>query len=259
MASGASQSRALETPLTLTIVTAITLIPVGPVWLVPVLSLLVACAAAVAWKWRCRVAAATGLFCIVCLSTALAGSTYSQLTLGAGLLVHVLTTRRVTWLRGAGHWLMRGGLGADVWRLVLGSVMIAAGTLVGWYALFRPNVDDIVAGYVPALSLGWLLVGGWLFSMLNAAVEEAAYRGIIQSALESTLGVGVPALVLQAAAFGALHIGGFPRGWLGVGLAFIYGLMMGAIRRRAGGLLAPWIGHVATDVVIVSIILAFER
>lgn len=259
MTSVESRSRALETLLTLAIVAAITFVPVGPVWLVPVLSLLVACATAVAWTLRCRIAAATGLFSVVCLAVLLAGSTYSQLTLGAGLLAHVWITRRVTWLRGAGDWLTRGTLGADVWRLVLSSLILAAGALVGWYAVFRPNVDDIVAGYVPALPLGWLLVGGVLFSMVNAAVEEAAYRGVIQSALEATLGVGLRALALQAAAFGALHIGGFPRGWLGVGLAFIYGLMMGVIRRRARGMLAPWVGHVATDIVIAALILTFER
>jgi membrane protease YdiL (CAAX protease family) len=105
-----------------------------------------------------------------------------------------------------------------------------------------------------------LILGGLLFSMFNAAVEEGAYRGVIQHGLEATLGIGTTALCLQAAAFGAVHMrGGFPRGWIGVGLATVYGLMMGAIRRRSGGMLAPWIAHVLTDMVIASIILAFER
>jgi hypothetical protein len=46
---------------------------------------------------------------------------------------------------------------------------------------------------------------------------------------------------------------------VGVGLATIYGLMMGVVRRRSGGLLAPWIAHVLTDVVIAGIVLTFER
>jgi membrane protease YdiL (CAAX protease family) len=74
-------------------------------------------------------------------------------------------------------------------------------------------------------------------------------------ALDSTLGAGFAALLLQAFAFGAIHIRGFPRGWLGVGLACIFGLFMGVIRRRGGGMFAPWIAHVFTDVVIAGIVL----
>ena len=131
--------------------------------------------------------------------------------------------------------------------------VVAAIALGAWYALFRPNLTDLVAAFVPAAPVVPLVLGGLLFSMLNATVEEGAYRGVIQHGLETTIGLGMSALVLQAAAFGALHINGFPRGWAGVGLATMYGLMMGAVRRRSGGMLAPWIAHVLTDIVIVGI------
>jgi membrane protease YdiL (CAAX protease family) len=78
-------------------------------------------------------------------------------------------------------------------------------------------------------------------------------------ALDRSLGPGFTSLLLQALAFGAIHIRGFPRGWLGVGLACIYGLLMGVIRRRAGGMFAPWIAHVFTDVVIAGIVLFLAR
>ena len=82
---------------------------------------------------------------------------------------------------------------------------------------------------------------------------------MVLHALDSSLGPGVAALLWQAAAFGALHIEGFPRGWLGVGLAGIYGLFMGVIRTRAGGMFAPWIAHVFTDIVIAGIIVLLAR
>jgi membrane protease YdiL (CAAX protease family) len=67
-------------------------------------------------------------------------------------------------------------------------------------------------------------------------------------------------LVLQAVAFAALHFrAGFPRGMAGVGLTFAYGLVLGELRRRAGGLAAPFITHVLTDLVIVTIVLALVR
>jgi membrane protease YdiL (CAAX protease family) len=82
---------------------------------------------------------------------------------------------------------------------------------------------------------------------------------VILHALDRSLGPGFAALLLQALAFGAIHIRGFPRGWIGVGLACIYGLLMGVIRRRAGGMFAPWIAHVFTDVVIAGIVLLLAR
>lgn len=39
----------------------------------------------------------------------------------------------------------------------------------------------------------------------------------------------------------------------------MYGLLLGELRRRAGGLIAPFIMHVLTDLVIVTIVLALVR
>jgi membrane protease YdiL (CAAX protease family) len=55
--------------------------------------------------------------------------------------------------------------------------------------------------------------------------------------------------------FGVGHLHGFPSGWIGVGLATIYGLMLGVVRLRTGGLLAAWIAHVAADFTIACLIL----
>jgi hypothetical protein len=54
-----------------------------------------------------------------------------------------------------------------------------------------------------------------------AAVEEAAYRGVVLDALDNTRITAPAALVLQAVALAALHFrAGFPRGLVGVGLTF---------------------------------------
>lgn len=39
-------------------------------------------------------------------------------------------------------------------------------------------------------------------------------------------------------------------------MVFVYGLMLGAIRRRSMGMLAPWLAHVAADIVIFAILAA---
>src|SRR2546425_735453 len=46
---------------------------------------------------------------------------------------------------------------------------------------------------------------------------------------------------------------------LAFALAFVYGIALGALRRMAGGLLAPWIAHVLTDIVIFSMVIALAR
>jgi hypothetical protein len=215
--------------------------------------------AVLAWYKRCPAAAPFSIFCVVCLSLIFSGMRYFPVVLALGLLGYAGVVRGVPWLRGTATWARWGSFGAGVCLLSVGAWLVAAVALLSWYLLLHPNIADIVKAYVPALPLGLLMAGGLIFAMLNAAVEEAAYRGVFLHALDKSLGPGFAALLLQAAAFGAIHIRGFPRGWLGVGLACIFGLFMGVIRRRAGGMFAPWIAHVFTDVVIAGIVLLLAR
>ena len=133
-------------------------------------------------------------------------------------------------------------------------------TLLLWYVTAQPNLANLVRTFIPEWPL-WLLVpAAFVFSVVNAAVEEAAYRGVVLGALNKVQIAARAALVLQAVAFAALHFrAGFPRGGLGVGLTFAYGLVLGELRRRAGGLIAPLFTHVLTDLVIVTIVLALVR
>ncbi|GAB4372796.1 MAG: hypothetical protein Kow0042_16310 [Calditrichia bacterium] len=154
-------------------------------------------------------------------------------------------------------WLRFGRLGNDVYLLSVGLALLAAISLIVWFFAEKPNIDDLVEKFLPKWNMGLLVVGGILFSMINAAVEEGAYRGVIMHALDKTIGSGYLTIAIQAAAFGTLHINGFPRGWLGVLLAGLFGVFMGIIRRKANGMLAPWITHVCVDMVILSIVAAF--
>ena len=86
------------------------------------------------------------------------------------------------------------------------------------------------------------------------------YRGVLQGALDTARLTAPAVLILQAVAFAALHFrAGFPRGIGGLGVTFVYGVLLGELRRCAGGLAAPFITHVLTDAVIVSIVLALVR
>jgi uncharacterized protein len=219
----------------------------------------IAVLAVLAWSKRCRATAPLSIFCAICLGLDLFGLPYFQVTLGLGLVCYAGLVRGVPWLRGTATWARWGSFDATVGFLSIAAWLLATAALLSWYIFLHPNIADILEAFVPALPLGLLIAGGLIFSMVNAAVEEGVYRGVILHALDSSLGAGFAALLLQALAFGAIHIRGFPRGWVGVGLACIYGLLMGVIRRRAGGMFAPWIAHVFTDVVIAGIVLFLAR
>ena len=153
-------------------------------------------------------------------------------------------------------WLARGELGRAVLGWAAAIAAVSGTCLVAWWKLVRPDLSDLtLVSLLPDVSAPALLAAavlGW--SALNAVAEEFFFRGALQHALTRSLGGGL-GIAVQAAAFGLLHYRGFPRGWSGVALATIYGLMLGALRRRSGGLLAPWLAHVAADVVIVGILL----
>jgi len=256
---GIHSLRTLDALLVVSVTLLVTAAPLVPSSAAICAAVGTAVLAVVAWYKRCRAAAPFSTFCLICLGLVLSGVHYFPVVLAIGLLCYAGVMRGVPWLRGTATWARWGSFDRDVRLLSAAACLLAAVALLSWYLLLHPNIANIVKAFVPDLPLGLLIVGGLIFSMVNAAVEEGAYRGVILHALDTSLGPGFAALLLQALAFGAVHIGGFPRGWLGVGLACIYGLFMGVIRRRAGGMFAPWIAHVFTDVVIAGIVIGLAR
>jgi len=106
------------------------------------------------------------------------------------------------------------------------------------------------------MPLWFLPLAGVAFALLNSAVEEAIFRGIFLQALDSAVGAGTISLVIQAAFFGWLHYSkiGFPKGLAGVAMASVYGLLLGYLRYRSQGMLAPWLAHVGTDIAVFTIV-----
>ena len=90
----------------------------------------------------------------------------------------------------------------------------------------------------------------------NAVCEELAYRGVLWHGIEQAARWGAAVLPVQAAVFGLSHFNGFPRGVSGMILAAVYGLALGAIRVRSGGLLWPTAVHIMADATILWILLS---
>jgi membrane protease YdiL (CAAX protease family) len=172
-----------------------------------------------------------------------------------GYAVVVLTTPR---LRESTSWLRTGSLEIGVIRLVLVAVVLTGVALPAWFLMADPGVEPITDA-IGKLPLWALPPIGVFFALANSGAEEVAFRGILMYGLQRA--VGVPgALLIQAAAFGLIHYPqGVPSGAWGALLSGLYGLILGIIRLRAGGMLAPWIAHAATDLIIFTLLVLVAK
>lgn len=93
-----------------------------------------------------------------------------------------------------------------------------------------------------------------LLSIANASCEEVLTRGFL---LSEFLSSGTPFFignVLQASAFGLWHLHGMPNGKFGVWSMFIFGILMGILRLKCNGLVAPIITHSIIDCFLFSFV-----
>jgi membrane protease YdiL (CAAX protease family) len=170
------------------------------------------------------------------------------------LVVYFLIATAVPKFRKTLLWLRPGYFGKDILILVAATAVVSGIALYLWEHALRPDLSRHLAA-IPDVPFWACPFVGLGFAALNAAMEEAAFRGIVMQSTDSAFGPGVLSLLLQAGLFGALHfLQGFPSGGWGVIMAFIYGIMLGHIRRKSHGMLAPWLAHVCADLVIFAIL-----
>jgi uncharacterized protein len=162
---------------------------------------------------------------------------------------------RSTWLRASSGWLRRGRLDRTSIFLIAIFVSASAIALIMWR--FWTNTDlTRFRSFVPNVPRWTIPFGIVAYAVLNAAFEETIWRGVLMHALEAAVGRGRLAWLLQGIGFGLWHYAGFPGGWVGVSLATIFALMMGELRARSRGMLAPFVAHVFADVTIFLLVAA---
>jgi membrane protease YdiL (CAAX protease family) len=176
-----------------------------------------------------------------------AGHLLAALALSAAILLPSRTGRDLL------RWFRRGHIDKLSALLIALTIVVAAVALVLW----AENTSDLGGGLAMARSLRQVptaLVLGVvvpLFALINAFAEEAVYRGVYQEALARVIPFPWLVVPLQAAPFAALHFAaGFPNGVLGYVMVLVWGTMLGYLRWRTRGMLAPWIVHVGADLVI---------
>lgn len=137
------------------------------------------------------------------------------------------------------------------WRWAGRALLIALIMIGGISAAIlavEPRVLLTAAGPSPD-PLPWLIVALTLMP-LQAAAEEITFRGLFGRSvggLFARAGLGtVVALVVSSVAFGSAHLAGDP--WL-IAYYFLFGLLMGIVAWRTGGIEASVVLHVVNNVV----------
>lgn len=160
-------------------------------------------------------------------------------------------------LRHSVGWLRLGKFTAAVWMLILTTIIISCLALILWVHFLSPDLSRYKS-LIPNTSPSMALFFGFGFCTFNAAVEEIIWRGVMMEGLESAFGPGVLAMLIQALSFAVAHyLSGFPNGWTGSAMVFVYGIMLGIIRRKSKGIAACWLAHSAADFTIFCLILYF--
>lgn len=103
----------------------------------------------------------------------------------------------------------------------------------------------------PVLIVAICLVG----SFINSCLEELIWRGVVYGAFAVRLGINM-AILLQAVGFSFEHMFFIPLQALGMCMAFVFGMLLGWLRHRSGGLGAPVLAHYAMDLTLMTVILA---
>jgi hypothetical protein len=131
--------------------------------------------------------------------------------------------------------------------------LATSAVLWGFHAWARPDVSQL-ALQLPVAALGNLFLAGVCFSIINAAMEEAIFRGVLWGAVADEWNAGV-ALVVTTVLFAVGHLRGYPPGPLGATMAGVYGLALGILRWWTGGLGLALGSHLCADATIFGLLL----
>jgi membrane protease YdiL (CAAX protease family) len=148
-------------------------------------------------------------------------------------------------------YLTRGNTGSTSGLIILFTALSIV-SLAAWFILEKGNP---YAHYIPDLPLLVLIPLGIGFAIINAFHEEGLFRSIFLMHFSREISF-TGAIVLQSIWFSFLHYqSGFPSGIIGIGLTFVFGLMMGYLVNRTRGLLVPIIIHALADFCIFLLII----
>ncbi len=157
-------------------------------------------------------------------------------------------------LKRSTNWLQPGHINKTILFWIIYIICLSSAALILWTSIIHPTTVNYKVEY-PNLNILIIILGIIGFSVLNGTLEEFVFRGIFFNGLDNIFNRTIITIFIQAVFFGLLHFEGFPGGALGIGLSTGYGLVLGILRNKSHGLVAPILVHIFTDITIGIILL----
>lgn len=134
-----------------------------------------------------------------------------------------------------------GDIGWGVLGFIAGFIVNMAFALLALQIGLIPQ-EAVVSQPSQSPLVDWVLSVFFGFA-IAAFQEETIFRGFLMEVLQKRFSV-VWSVILQALVFSLAHLGYIPLEiWVFFLLAFIFGLLFGALRVKRGSLMSPWIAH----------------
>jgi len=189
-------------------------------------------------------AGASGTVAVVSALAGWSGPVTTTLLLVLPVLV-ALGLHRAVGLRPVVPWLVRDRMSPSVLWLFAATTVLSVLALIVWTLVSDPRLSDYLSGLQQLP--WWAAVAGIVgFALVNAAWEEALFRGYLLTELDLLWGARA-AVAIEAIAFGVSHSNGYPSGPVGVVMAVAWGAALGAIRIRSGGIILAYAAHVTAN------------
>lgn len=169
---------------------------------------------------------------------------------GLGAATVLLRRQGVAWPA----WLRDRRRDATALALSIVSVPVTTVALVAFIASGRTDLAVATQG-LQGLPLWVIPLAGLGFVLANPTVEEVLFRGALQTMIHERTGNPPAAIAAQGVAFGAVHFGGVPGGPLGMLMATGWGVLLGIVRHRTGGIRLTWVVHVLANIAIFTTVI----
>lgn len=140
----------------------------------------------------------------------------------------------------------------DGWIKYLVIYTIVSCGVLGLWSYFYNNVppDSLMKN----AKLAHVIALGIFFAVMNSMYEELYFRGGLMHAL-IRISDRYIALIFQALAFAGIHYAvGFPSGYVGCAMTFLYGLFMAHLVLKTGSLVPSFVLHFICDLVVFGLI-----
>ncbi len=150
-------------------------------------------------------------------------------------------------------WLTPGKIDTVSSILIIAVIVVTAASLYAW-AMFSSSEISAFGKFIPDIPIYFLILYGLAFPLFNSLFEEFISRALLYDGFAALFRNGAVVITLQATVFAIWHVNGFPGGITGVTMVFAWSILLGILRYRTRGILAPLIAHYFADLSIAIIL-----